>query len=279
MTMSPPYLHAPSAGFADPLYARIADLIYREAGIVLGPEKRGMMDSRLHRRIAANNCTSLADYVQRLDNGALAGERDHLVSALTTNFTHFFREAHHFDFLRGTVFPSTPGDPRALRIWSAGCSSGQEPYSIAIAAREAGRRATIVATDIDHAILERARSARYRDGELTGIPPQSRQQFFAPEGDEWVLRQPVRDMVRFEHMNLHGAWTFDGPFDVIFCRNVIIYFDAAAQLRLWDKFCRQLRPGGWLLIGHSERIPDHLRTRLRPVGHTVYQYDPGRGET
>ena len=253
----------------------------KTCGILLGNNKQYLVSSRLNKLMEQQGIKTLGDLVRKIQAQPRSGLREQVVDAMTTNETLWFRDTYPFDVLKSRVLPEMlkTGSGQRLRIWSAACSSGQEPYSIAIAAREAGRRAAIVATDIDHAILERARSARYRDGELTGIPPQSRQQFFAPEGDEWVLRQPVRDMVRFEHMNLHGAWTFDGPFDVIFCRNVIIYFDAAAQLRLWDKFCRQLRPGGWLLIGHSERIPDHLRTRLRPVGHTVYQYDPGRGET
>lgn len=260
--------------FSDPLYSRIADMIYREAGIVLGPEKAGMMDSRLNRRVRANNCADLAEYVKRLDDGSLAGERDHLVSALTTNFTNFFREGHHFDFLREVVFREPASLLRTLRIWSAGCSSGQEPYSAAITAKQAGRRVEITATDIDHQVLERAEDARYRDPEMSGIPPELLNVSFERVGDDWQVRQSIRDLVNFRQMNLHAAWNFEQEFDVIFCRNVIIYFDVEAQQRLWEKFCRQLKPGGWLFIGHSERIPDSMRDRLRPVHHTIYQYDP-----
>lgn len=261
-------------GFDDPLYGRIAALIYREAGIVLGPEKVSMMNARLTKRIAATNAGSLANYVSGIDAGRWAGELDHLISALTTNFTHFFREAHHFDFLKDVVFREPATQPRTIRIWSAGCSSGQEPYSIAITARQVGARTAVTATDIDHSILARAEKGVYSKTETSSIPPEIMSTAFSPceGGDE--VRRPIREMVSFRHLNLHGAWSFDQPFDVIFCRNVIIYFDAEAQIKLWHKFRRQLRPGGWLFIGHSERIPDSLRDQLQPVAHTVYQHIP-----
>lgn len=272
MDLSPSATPTPGS-FADPLYARISALIYREAGIVLGPEKVGLIDSRLNRRVTATGSRDLADYINRYDNGAIPDERSHLVSALTTNFTNFYREPHHFDFLREVILrDAMPARP--TRIWSAGCSSGQEPYSIAMCARQAGRPVEITATDIDQDILERAQTARFKDYEVSGIDPDLMQISMSRQDDEWEVRPALRDMIRFSQLNLHAPWPFSHAFDAIFCRNVIIYFDADSQIRLWERFCRQLRPGGWLLIGHSERIPDHMRDRLKPVRHTVYQYDP-----
>lgn len=264
----------PGDGFADPHYARIARLIYDAAGIVLGPEKISMMQSRLVKRIAATGCPDLGDYLGRLDRSELPDEMGHLVSALTTNFTHFFREGHHFDFLRTTVFNEQTARLRPVKIWSAGCSSGQEPYSIALTAHQAGARVAITATDIDHAILARAERGVFGPAEISGIPPELLTQGFVPCADGYEVRHPIRDAIRFQHLNLHAAWPFEQTFDVIFCRNTIIYFDPPAQRRLWQRFTRQLRPGGWLLIGHSERIADDIRGPLCPVGQTIYQYLP-----
>lgn len=261
-------------GFEDPLHARIAELIYHDAGIVLGPEKTNMIQARLIKRLAATGSSTLSDYVQRLDAGRLPGERDHLVSALTTNFTQFFREIDHFDFLRDVVFRDPSARIRQFRIWSAGCSSGQEPYSIGMTAQQCGIRAAIIATDVDQRILARAEQGRYPASEIAHLPLSAQRLGFAWSKDEWQVRPRLRDMVRFQRLNLHMDWPFDRRFDAIFCRNVIIYFDADAQQRLWARFCQHLKPGGWLFIGHSERIPDHMRDRLRPVRHTIYQYVP-----
>lgn len=261
-----------SAVFDDPLYARIAAMIYREAGIVLGPEKVSMMKARLLKRLSVTGAEDLSDYVRGVDTGQFQGEMDHLVSALTTNFTHFFREAHHFSFLRETVFPDARTKARNLRIWSAGCSSGQEPYSIAMTGRQAGVRMSITATDIDRAILDRAQRGVFSEADVANIPEETLSLDFHRRAEGFEVGRTLRDMISFEQMNLHGRWQFKQPFDVIFCRNVIIYFDAQSQTRLWEKFRDQLRPGGWLLIGHSERVPDHLRDRLKPIGHTIYQY-------
>lgn len=260
--------------FDDPLYARIAALIYREAGIVLGPEKVSMMKARLTKRLSVTGAPDLADYVVGIDTQRWSGELDHLISALTTNFTHFFRESHHFKFLREVVFPDAAARARNLQIWSAGCSSGQEPYSIAITGRQSDIRMSITATDIDRSILERARRGVFTETEIANMAPDVLKAGFQTCAEGYEIRRQVRDMVVFDQLNLHGAWKFDQPFDVIFCRNVIIYFDLESQMRLWQKFRQQLRPGGWLLIGHSERIPDHLRDQLRPVAHTIYQHVP-----
>lgn len=266
--------HSSMAGFTDPLYSRIAELIYREAGIVLGPEKVGMMDSRLMRRVRANACVDLADYVRKLDSGALEGEKDYLISALTTNFTSFFREKHHFDFLEAEVFKAPEISGRAVRIWSAGCSTGQEPYSVAISAHSARRHVEITATDIDTEVLLAAESGYYRESEVTALPKEILSAGFEQATDGWAVKSAIKAMVHFKKLNLHSGWRFEKRFDVIFCRNVTIYFDLQSQLRIWEKFCHQLNPGGWLLIGHAERIPDHMRDRLRPVQHTIYQYLP-----
>lgn len=131
---------------------------------------------------------------------------------------------------------------------------------------------SITATDIDRAILDRARRGVFSEAEVTNIPEEALRVDFEQRSDGFEVSRTLRDMISFEQMNLHGKWDFEQPFDVIFCRNVIIYFDAQSQMRLWEKFRDHLRPGGWLLIGHSERVPDHLRDRLKPVGHTIYQY-------
>ncbi|WP_134726609.1 CheR family methyltransferase [Paracoccus luteus] len=263
-----------AAGFDDPSFGRLAALIYREAGIVLGPEKTSMMRARLTKRLAASGAPDLDAYLRLVDGGKRDDELANLVSALTTNVTHFFRESHHFDFLRQTVFSDPSLRGRLPRIWSAGCSSGQEPYSIAMTAQSCDARATITATDVDRQILARAERAIYADAEIGGVPLHLRAAAFdrVPEG--WRIRPALRAMVSFQPLNLHAFWPFDGPFDAIFCRNVIIYFDPAAQMRLWSRFCTQLRPGGLLFIGHSERIPDTMRGVLRPVGHTIYRYLP-----
>ena len=265
---------AAAGQFEDPLHARIAEFIYREAGIVLGPEKVNMMNARLAKRLIATGTANLAEYVAGIDGNRWPGETGHLVSSLTTNFTHFFRETHHFDFLRETVVPGAAARGQNLRIWSAGCSSGQEPYSIAITARQADTRLSITATDIDQTILARAADGRYSAAEIGNMAPEIRNAGFQLCEGGYEVRRQIRQMVHFSPLNLHGSWPFDQPFDAIFCRNVIIYFDSQAQMRLWDKFRQNLRPGGWLFIGHSERIPDQLRDRLRPAGRTIYQYLP-----
>lgn len=275
---------APS-DFAGTLYGRIAAILHREAGIVLGQEKTSMMRARLGKRISSTGSGNLAGYLQLLEGQGATAEMPHFVSALTTNVTHFFREAHHFDFLRNNVVPARQNaNLGPLQIWSAGCSSGQEPYSIAMTLSRScplGRPTpdlSILATDIDAEILRRAEQAEYTRAETARVPRHLLHSCFDAVGDGISARSRVnpalRAKVQFQRHNLHAEWHIASRFDVIFCRNVAIYFDANAQARLWDRFHSQLRPGGWLIVGHSERVPEAMRDRLRPAGPTIYQSHP-----
>lgn len=276
---------APSE-FLETLYGRVATIIHREAGIVLGQEKTSMMRARLGKRISSTGTGSLAGYLQLLEGQGAVHEMPYFVSALTTNVTHFFRESHHFDFLREHVAPAQLDARRqSLQIWSAGCSSGQEPYSIAMTllpASQPGKRMpdlSILATDIDAEILRRAEQAEYTRAEIASVPRHLVETCFDTVVAGHVaprrrISPALRSTVRFRQLNLHANWHIAVRFDVIFCRNVVIYFDPAAQARLWDRFYNQLRPGGWLIVGHSERVPAAMRDRLRPAGRTIYQSHP-----
>lgn len=258
------------------LYARVSQIVYRAAGIVLGKEKNNLIKARLTRRISETGSASLESYVARIEGHGQNEELPHLVSALTTNYTHFFRENHHFDSLRNEALPEiTARAPANIRIWSAGCSSGQEPLSIAITAAEYSvayaARTKIVGTDIDRTILQKASTAEYQDLEINGIPKDLLKKHFSIQDGTYKPSPTIKEMIAYQELNLHGKWSFPFKFDVIFCRNVMIYFDVESQNKLWDKLIGQLADGGWLFIGHSERIPDSLREKVTPVGNTTYR--------
>lgn len=254
--------------------------IYAYSGIVIGPEKQSMVRARLRRRMQALNLNTLAEYLDLVGGLAGATEREYFISALTTNVTSFFREGHHFRLLTNSILPELLQRHDKIHIWSAACSSGQEPYSIAMSIHDAlpqiAGQTRILATDIDHTILERAKSGRYLPAETTGIPPEAMKRFLRPSGDanrpdELKVTNNIADMVAFKQVNLNSPWSFRQKFDVIFCRNVAIYFDQTTQRALWRKFHDALRPGGWLLIGHSERIPADLHHMLQTSGTTAYR--------
>lgn len=254
----------------------IARIINRETGIVLSTAKAGLIRSRLARRLHATRSRTLADYITLVESHAGKAELPELISALTTNVTSFFREAHHFDMLAEKVLPLVETEHRVVRIWSAGCSSGQEPYSAAMTAlKRLGSNATrtvrILGTDIDRSILEKGRTARYTAAEVGSIADGAMRPYLQKDGDGYRLSSQVTELVTFRELNLHAAWTYRDEFDAIFCRNVMIYFDATAQNALWRRFITALRPGGWLFIGHSERIPAELRHSLSSEGSTAYR--------
>lgn len=260
---------------------RVRALIHAASGIVLGRNKASMVRARLSKRLAATGCSDVPSYLDMIERPDHAGERMELVWAMTTNVTQFFREAHHFETLRALA-ASHAGRATPLRIWSAACSTGQEPYSIAMTLAEAGLRtpaARILATDIDRKSLARAAEGRFAAAALEGLDPGLRRRYFVSDGSGEQVVDPIRQMIAFRPLNLNGSWPFQTRFDAIFCRNVAIYFDAATQVTLWSRLIDRLVPGGWLFVGHSERLPDALLGRVTYAGQTSYQKTAAEAES
>ncbi len=254
-------------------------LAMTHAGISLPDYKRNMVCRRVCKRLVTLQLDSFDQYILYLkgDNGQ--AEIEHFINALTTNKTEFFREAHHFRHFTKTVLAPARArlgkDPGfRLRVWSAGCSSGQEPYSIAMTIADqipdfARHDIRILASDIDTEMTGLGRQAIYASEELEHVPERFLE---AVEGRVGVSRivAPLRDLIRFNPLNLNGAWPMKGLFDAVFCRNVIIYFDKPTQVSLFERFAQVLVPGGQLYIGHSESLYK-VSTRFEPVGQSVYR--------
>ena len=272
----------------DAEFARIRARVQREAGIALSEAKRQLVVSRLSRLVRGLGLPHFAAYLDHLDLGAGPQDRQAFINALTTNLTRFFREEHHFDHLVahvGALMSHAPrrspdGRPR-LRLWSAGCSTGQEPYTMAMAllAAHPGLRNwdfRILATDVDTDVLARAASGRYAGSEIDGLSPQ-RKAMFLEDGDGQVRVPPAaQGLVTFKPLNLMDAWPMRGPFDAIFCRNVVIYFDKPTQMALFSRMVPMLVPGGCLYIGHSETLPAG-ELGLTSVGRTIFTMSAGPG--
>ena len=281
---SPPAAAARSAEalpqMSDADFAAFARIVHAQTGIVLTEAKRSLLVSRLARRLRHLGLQDFSAYRQMLEHSGDEAERRALISAITTNVTSFFREPRHFQTLAELVpgFAARARRGERIRIWSAGCATGQEPYTIAMVLLEAWPEASrfdvrILATDIDPQAVSQARSGVY-DARLIGpdAPAALRRQVLpGPDAGTVAIAAPSRELIRFEELNLLGPWPFKGQFDVIFCRNVVIYFDAATRQRLWIRFAERLRPGGLLCIGHSERIDAGLEPFLAPQGITQYR--------
>ena len=257
----------------------IAAIAHRDAGIVISPSKASMVQSRLAKRLRLLKLSDYQSYIALVQSEEGADERRRMISALTTNVSHFFREAHHFDILRNEVFPpliSRLRENGRVRIWSAGCSNGQEAYSIVMTLLDmapdvAGKDIRVLASDIDPIVLEKGRSATYDDHSISGIPADLAKKFLEQGQGGKRLVPAVRNLISFRELNLHGPWPMKGQFDITFCRNVVIYFDPDAQNKLWKRFATALTPGGWLFVGHSERVPTGPETGLTPSGITSYR--------
>lgn len=263
-------------------FSRISQIAHREAGLAIAPAKQAMVQTRLARRMRALRLTSYGDYCDFVESEAGREERDALICALTTHVSSFFREPHHFAYLQDHVIPDLSEQSR-IRIWSAGCSQGQEPYSIAISLLEAQSRdprATaekdikILATDIDPQVISFAQNGLYTPAMTGGIGEDLRARYFSDrsvgEGN-LAIGAAARQLVTFRVLNLIARWPMRGRFDAVFCRNTVIYFDEDTQERLWQRFYEILRPGGWLFIGHSERISGEVEHLFKKTGNTVYR--------
>ena len=267
-------------------FRQIAAILHADAGIALSDAKATLVYSRLAKRLRSLRLASFSDYCALLTSAEGAAERQAMMAALTTNVTRFFREPHHFEDLRTKVLPPLLDGARRggrLRIWSAGCSSGQEPYSIALTILslmpDAGRHdIRILASDIDFNVVATAREGTYPEEAIDAIPAALRKSWLerGPSRGEWRMSEPVRALIAFRELNLMGEWPMKGPFDVIFCRNVAIYFDDRTQARIWERFARLVAPGGTLYIGHSERVSGPASALLETDGLTTYRRRAGR---
>lgn len=269
----------PSIELTDAQFNDIRTLVHRVAGIKLGPGKTSLVRSRVLKRLRALSMPTVSEYLAFMHTDATREELAALIDVLTTNKTSFFREAEHFRLLEKTILPACAASGEPIRIWSAGCSTGEEPYTIAIVASETlgkavSGRVRILATDISKRVIEHSRAAEYETAVAAGVSDALRARHFerpSATGDETlrVVRQ-TRSLVQFARLNLMAEWPMRGRFTVIFCRNVMIYFDKPTQQRLVDRFTELLMPGGYLLLGHSESLTG-MRHSLGYVQPATYR--------
>jgi len=252
----------------------VSRLVYRASGINLKEGKEALVRARLMKRVRALRLSSIQAYMRYVESDAGAGELECMIDVMTTNKTGFFREIDHFNFLRETILPDLTGS--RLRFWSAACSSGEEPFSLAISLRESltdidARDCLILATDISKRMLEKARQAVYSRESVRNLPEAIVRKYFdkisTGPGSQYRVKDPVKELVRLRRLNLMEPWPMKGPFDVIFCRNTMIYFDRPTQQNLINRFWGLLRSGGYLFVGHSEGLSgiSHRFQYVRPA--------------
>jgi len=242
-------------------FERISQLVHHLTGINLHPGKEGLVNARLTKRLRVLGLKSFDAYMEYLKRANPEGELVAMIEAMTTNKTSFFREPQHFDYLARQIVPGLKN--RKIRIWSAGCSSGEEPYSIAMLLNETIQNPAlwdigILATDLSGRTLARGRKGTYDTSHLQDVPPLLISKYFTcietKPVRSYQLVEPVRRLVHFAQLNLMEEWPMSGPFDAIFCRNVMIYFDKSTQERLVSRFWKLLKPGGHFFVGHSESL-------------------------
>ncbi|MGP3590946.1 CheR family methyltransferase [Vagococcus sp. WN89Y] len=271
--MTERYQHAPPELSGHEL-DKISQLIYQRAGIVLSNHKRDMVLNRLSRRLRELKLQGFTDYIDLLTSNHNSAEWQVFINSLTTNLTSFFREAYHFPVLakharaRGGMY----------NVWCAAASTGEEPWSIAMTLEDAlGRSITgprILATDIDTDVLKKAEQGVYRLADISNLTEQQKRTWFlrgtGEQKDKVKIKQEYRNCIQFRQLNLMAAqWDIPAPFDAIFCRNVMIYFDKDSQERLLQRFAKILKPGGLLFVGHSEHF-NNLNVPFRLLGQSVY---------
>lgn len=263
----------------------VAAMIYSDAGIALNDSKASLVYSRLSKHIRALGLSGFREYCALVSSQEGAAPRREMLSHLTTNFTRFFRENHHFEHLKSDVLPELLARAKSggrVRIWSAACSDGQEPYSIALTVLSMMPNAAdydfrILATDIDPKILAQARAGIYDEAALETVNPAMRKQWFHEVNVQgrrkFQVDDKVKRLITYNELNLMAQWPFKGHFDVIFCRNVVIYFDEPTQVKIWSRFAGLLPERGHLYIGHSERVSGDAKNLFDNIGITTYRYN------
>ena len=262
-------------------FRHIAQTLHAHAGIALSEGKAALVYSRLAKRLRVLGLRSFRDYCALIEGVEGVDERQAMTAALTTNVTRFYREPHHFDHLRDQVMPELAARARAggrVRLWSAACSNGQEPYSMALTVLDVLPEAAdldvrILATDIDPNMVAEGAAGVYSEELLSPVPASGRKHFEPVAGRPGLFSADatLRRLVAFRELNLIGDWPMRGRFDVIFCRNVVIYFDDATQEMVWSRFTPMMAPGATLYIGHSERVSGPATSQLQTCGLTAYR--------
>lgn len=251
----------------------------QHSGILVPDDKFDMFYSRLSRRIRTLGLANFKQYCQHLNDNK-EQEFTNFINAITTNLTAFFREKHHFEFLRDTVIPELlkkNQHSKTIKVWSAGCSTGEEPYSLAMTLMEhvpAGWEIKILATDLDTEVLSTAASGVYSEDRIEGLPEQQIKKWFqkGKEGQKKKVkvRDELRQLISFKQLNLMGEWPMRGPLDFMFCRNVLIYFDKQTKEMLAKRYAELLASKSYLFIGHSESL-HQLSTDFDLIGNTIYR--------
>ena len=264
----------------------ICQFVHSATGILLNESKREMVYRRLSRIIRERQLSSFSDYCYLLQTKP-EEEEGYFINAITTNLTSFFRENHHFEYLQQHEIPKIISQKiksleqkKSIRIWSSACSTGEEPYSIAITLLEAMQGqfpewdVKILATDIDSNVLSKAATGIYESNRIDDLPKQIQQQYFIQgagiNSKNVKVVQNIRDLITFKHLNLLHDWPMKGLFDVIFCRNVIIYFDKPTQQELFSRYYEYIKPGGLLILGHSENLGAYQKY-FSNSGRTVFR--------
>ena len=267
--------------FTDQDFSRLRELVYQHTGIRMADNRRDLIYGRLSRRLRALGLHSFGAYCRLIEDGH-GDELEAFTNAVTTNLTAFFREAHHFDYLADTLIPDLlkrNRDSRRIRLWSAGCSTGEEPYTLAMMLRENipdihNWDVRILATDLDSEVLAKAAAGIYEQQNIQRVLGDRLQRWFRKgtgihKGKAKVLSE-LQELIAFRKLNLMESWPMKGPFDVIFCRNVLIYFDKPTQKKLFERFAGILVQEGHLFIGHSES-PMDLTDRFTLIGQSIYK--------
>ncbi|WP_286235701.1 CheR family methyltransferase [Thalassotalea sediminis] len=260
----------------------ICQFVYQNTGIVLNDSKREMVYRRLTRIVRERKLPSFSDYCRLLRDNS-EQETPFFINAITTNLTSFFREKHHFDYLLSHELPQLVqknASSKRIRIWSSACSTGEEPYSIAMTLYKVLKPyfsswdVKVLATDIDSEVLAKAKSGIYAQNRIEDLPDDYKKAFFkrgtGKNSDNVIVDGCIQQLITFKQLNLLNGWPMSGPFDVIFCRNVIIYFDKPTQLELFERYYEMLAPGGLLILGHSENLGSYQQY-FTNVGRTIFR--------
>ena len=264
-------------------FRRLAEFVHTRSGIRMPPSKKSFLEGRIRRHLSALGFATMNQYCKWLFNeGGLVQDEAALLDAVTTNKTEFFRERHHFEFVRNVILPelraTSSGSQRPRMIWSAGCSNGAEPYSLAmicedVARTDSGFHFEILASDISTEVLRLAMRAIYPHSAIGPVPMELRKRYLLhdPGSDEVRIVPDLRRKAKFKYHNLMDEpYPASQAMDIVFCRNLLIYFDRATQRTVLSRLCRCLRPGGYLFLGHSEGSIADLKLPLRPVGPTIF---------